>query len=52
MPGKLSKALVIMLFGFATDEKTQAEAWEGVKNGAVKMWDDFGPDPWYNVQVV
>ncbi len=41
VPGKLSKALVIMLFSFATDEKTRAEAWEGVKNGAVKMWDDF-----------
>ena len=33
---------------FATDEKTRAEAWEGVKNGAVKMWDDFWSDPWYN----
>ncbi len=33
---------------FVTDEKTRAEAWEGVKNGAVKMWNDFWADPWYN----
>ena len=33
---------------FATDEKTRAEAWEGIQNGAVKMWNDFWSDPWYN----
>ena len=33
---------------FATDEKTRAEAWEGIKNGGIQMWNDFWSDPWYN----